>query len=68
MHDCMHPLQLLLLKNGDRMQLAYISVVLYARYLLANYFLGKIDRKIKEFLIVIRLNNFAQIPAHFTTS
>ena len=50
------------------MQLAYISVVLYARYLLANYFLGKIDRKIKEFLIVIRLNNFAKIPAHFTTS
>ena len=50
------------------MQLAYISVVLYARYLLANYFLGKIDRKIKEFLIVIRLNNFAKIPAHFATS
>ena len=50
------------------MQLAYISVVLYARYLLANYFLGKIDRKIKEFLIVIRLNNFSKIPAHFTTS
>ena len=50
------------------MQLAYISVVLYARYLLANYFLGKIDRKIKEFLIVIRLNNFEKIPAHFTTS
>ena len=50
------------------MQLAYISVVLYARYLLANYFLGKIDRKIKEFLIVIRLNNFAKIPGHFTTS
>ena len=68
MHDCMHPLQLLLLKKWRLTQLAYISVVLYARYLLANYFLGKIDRKIKEFLIVIRLNNFSKIPAHFTTS